>query len=268
MQCNPDESCLVRPFCRREDEAQKRVKNIISQFIKKQTTMDNNNNLTAERSLEIITEQIERSRKSVSEGIGMSLFISGLCIIGVAVVTSICAMLTGNMAFHLLYVLIPVLVIGIERYVNRNKPKAPVSLIGNMVDKTWQTFGIFVVIFFLLSIPFNGLMLHDAQVADNMQVYFQNRISPVRIILLMMGMAVTINGYILKSKWMVWCGIIGGIGGFFWEAFCVTETLIARSGLPLDYYGTAHIIAPNLMMAVFTFIGLTLPGWMLLKHNK
>ena len=230
--------------------------------------MEENINMTAERSLEIITEQIERSRKSVSEDVGMSLFISGLCIIGIAFVTSICALLTGNMAFHLLYVLVPVLVIGIERYVKRNKPKAPTSFIGTMVDKTWQTFGIFVLTFFVLSILFNRLMLHDALVADNMQVYFQNRVNPVRIILLMMGMAVTINGYTLKSKWMVWCGIIGGIGGFFWESFCVTQTLLAWSSVPLEYYGSLQTIAPNLIMAVFTFIGLTLPGWMLLKHNK
>ncbi len=225
--------------------------------------MEKMSNLTAERSLEIITEQIERSRKSVSEDVGMSLFIAGLCIIGVALVTSICALLTGNMAFHLLYVLIPFLVIGIERYIKRGKPKTPASLIGTLVDKTWLTFGIFVLTFSVLSVLFNKLMLHDALVADNSQVYFQNRISPVRIILLMMGMAVTINGYILKSKWMVWCGIIGGIGGFFWEAFCVTQTLIAWSRLPYEYYGTVQTIAPNLIMAVFTFIGLTLPGWML-----
>ncbi len=229
--------------------------------------MEEKNNMTAERSLEIITEQIERSRKSVSEDAGMTLLISSLCIIGIAFITSICALLTGNMAFHLLYVLIPVLVIGIERYAKRNKPKVPDSFIGTMVDKTWQTFGIFVLSFIILSLLFNRLMLHDAMVADNMQVYFQNRVSPVRIILLMMGMAVTINGYTLKSKWMVWCGIIGGIGGFFWEAFCVTETLTVWSQIPLEYYGTAGIIAPNLIMAVFTFIGLTLPGWMLIKRK-
>ena len=224
-------------------------------------------NMTAERSLEIITKQIERNRKSVSKDTGLSLFISGLCIIGIAILTSICAVLTGNMAFHLLYVLIPVLVIVIERYVKRNKPKVPASFIGTMVDKTWQTFGIFVLTFFILSILFNKLMIHDALVAENMQVYFQNHISPVRIILLMMGMAVTINGYILKSKWMVWCGIIGGIGGFFWEAFCVTQTLMAWSRLPLESYWIVQTIAPNLIMAVFTFIGLTLPGWMLKKQQ-
>ena len=230
--------------------------------------MEENSNMTAERSLEIITKQIEQSRKSVSKDVGMSLIISGLCIIGIAIITSICASLTRNMDFHLLYVLVPVLIIGIDRYLKRNKPKMPASFIGTMVNKTWQTFGIFVLAFFVLSILFNRLMLYDAMVADNIQVYFQNRVSPLRIVLLMMGMAVTINGYTLKSKWMVWCGIIGGIGGFFWESFCVTESLLARSGVSLEYYGTLGTIAPNLMMAVFTFIGLMLPGWMLLKRNK
>ena len=106
-------------------------------------------------------------------------------------------------------------------------------------------------------------MLHDALSLDSMQTYFQNRIEPVRIILLMMGMAVTINGYILKSKWMVWCGIIGGLGGYFWQAFCVTETLAANTNM-----GALYVIIPNLMMAVFTFIGLTLPGWMLVRNKK
>ena len=225
--------------------------------------MEETMNLTAERSLEIITEQIERSRKSVAEDAGMTLLISGLCIVGVAIIVSIGALLTHNWIFYLLYMLIPIFIWAIERHVKRNKPKVPASVISNMVDKTWQTFGIFVVAFFVLTILFNNLMFYDAQVADNMQVYFQNRINPVRIILLLMGMAVTINGYILKSKWMVWCGIIGGLGGFFWEAFRITDTLAARTDLPALY-----TITPNLMMAVFTFIGLTLPGWMIIRNKK
>ena len=225
--------------------------------------MEETMNLTAERSLEIITEQIERSRKSVAEDVGMTLLISGICIAGVAIIVIIGTLLTNNWLFYLLYMLIPIFIWAIERYVKRNKPKVPASVISNMVDKTWQTFGIFVVAFFVLTILFNNLMFYDAQVADNMQVYFQNRIEPVRIILLLMGMAVTINGYILKSKWMVWCGIIGGLGGFFWQAFCITDTLAARTDLPALY-----TITPNLMMVVFTFIGLTLPGWMIVRNKK
>jgi len=229
--------------------------------------MEEKNNMTAERSLEIITEQIERSRQSVLKDTGFSLFVAGLCIIGIAILTCICILLTGNLAFYLLYVLIPVLVIGIDRYVKRNQPKVPVSIVGSMVDKTWQTFGIFTLSFFVLSILFNKLMFHDAQVAENIQVFIQNRISPFRIILLMMGMAITINGYTLKARWMVWCGIIGGIGGFFWDSFMVTETLLLWSGLPTSYFGTLQSIAPNFIIVLFAFVGLTLPGWML-KRQK
>ena len=225
-------------------------------------------NLTAERSLEIITEQIERSRKSVSEDVGMTLLISGLCIVGVAIIITVGVLLTHNWVFYLLYTLIPIFIWAIDRYVKRNKPKVPASVIGTMVDKTWLTFGIFVISFFVLSILYNKLMLTAAQVDNNMQVYIQNRINPVRIILLIMGMAVTINGYILKSKWMVWCGIIGGIGGFFWEAFAVTDTLLTWSNLSLNSRIALHNITPNLLMAIFPFIGLTLPGWMIVKHQK
>ena len=120
--------------------------------------MEETMNLTAERSLEIITEQIERSRKSVAEDVGMTLLISGLCIVGVAIIVIIGTLLTNNWLFYLLYMLIPVFIWAIERYVKRNKPKVPASVISTMVDKTWQTFGIFVAAFFVLSIFYNNLM--------------------------------------------------------------------------------------------------------------
>lgn len=77
-------------------------------------------NLTAERSLEIITEQIERSRKSVSEDVGMTLLISGLCIVGVAIIITVGVLLTHNWVFYLLYTLIPIFIWAIDRYVKRN----------------------------------------------------------------------------------------------------------------------------------------------------
>ena len=42
--------------------------------------MEENSNMTAERSLEIITKQIEQSRRVVSKTTGQSLYISGICI--------------------------------------------------------------------------------------------------------------------------------------------------------------------------------------------
>lgn len=229
--------------------------------------MEEKSNLTAERSLEIITEQLERSRQTVARHTGQTLYISGLCLMGWALLIGLCICFTKNAAFYLLYILLPLVIYVVDRYVNRKKTKVPDSFVGSMVNKTWQTFGIFVLSLFVLSILFNKLMLHDALVADNMQVYFQNRINPVRIIYLMMGMVITINGYTLKSRWMVWCGIIGGIGGFFWEAFCMTETLTAKIiyYTNSNYFGIINGIFPSMIIAVFAFIGLTLPGWMMKK---
>lgn len=216
--------------------------------------------LTPARSLEIIQEQIERSRKSVSKDVGKSLIIASLCLIGVAIVASICLVLFHK-DFDLLYLLVPVLIIGINRYISRNTPKVPANPIRSMVDKTWLTFGIFAFSVYILSVLFNEMQLRSALAADNMQVYFQNRINPVQIILLLMGMSVTVNGFILKNRWMVWCGILGGIGGFFWESFCLTETLFANNR-------KIGIIAIFILVPAYIFISLTLPGLKLLKQNQ
>ena len=224
--------------------------------------MEENNNLTAERSLEIITEQIAQSRKTVSKEVGQSLFVSGLCVIGIAILTTICLLLTGNTLFYLLYGLIPVLVIGIDNYIKKDKPKAPVSLVGSMVDKTWQTFGIFALSFCVFAILFNFFMGR----INTPEMYARFAIHPFRIILLLMGMAITINGYILKSRWLIWCGIIGGIGGFIWQTFGVADIFLSRLFDLASFNRYSHI-PPCIMVVLFAFVGVLLPGWMLKKQS-
>ncbi len=227
--------------------------------------MEENVNLTAQRSLEIITEQIERNRQSVAKDTGLSLYIAGLSIMGMALLTGICIILTNNMAFYVLYVLLPFIIYGVDRYVNRNKPKTPKNFVGQMVDKTWQTFGIFALLYFVFVFFYNLLMGHT----ESPEVFARLMVHPFRDILLLMGMAITINGYILKSRWMVVCGIIGGIGGFAWESFYMSQMLAARicGYTGSQFCGIVNGLIPNIIMALFAFIGLTLPG-MMLKRVK
>ena len=226
--------------------------------------MEENSNMTAERSLEIITEQIERSRQMVAKDTGLTLYVAGLCTMGMAIFIGLCIYFSGNAAFYLLYIALPILIYLADRYAKRNKPKVPASFVGTMVDKTWQTFGIFTFLFFVFVFLYNSLMVR----MESPEVYARLQISPFRIILLLMGMAITINGYTLKSRWMVWCGIIGGIGGFIWESFYVTQTIVGRlySYLNETYIGITHGLIPGIMIAVFAFIGLTLPGMKLKKQ--
>ena len=226
--------------------------------------MEENKNLTAERSLEIIAEQIEKSRKAVSKNVGQSLYVAGLCTIGTALVIGICTFLTNNNAYHLLYFALPLIIYGVTRYVKRNQAPAPASLFGTMVAKTWLTFAIFALSFFVFANLYDTLIIRTL----SLDIATRLMISPFRTILLLMGMCVTITGYILKSRWLVWCGIIGGIGGFIWESFNVTGTLFAFSaGEISNYCGVVDGLVPCIIIAIFAFIGLTLPGLML-KRQK
>lgn len=226
--------------------------------------MEERSNMTAERSLEIITEQIERNRQAVAKETGLSLYIAGLCIMGMAILIGFCIFFTNNTVFYSFYILLPVIIFAAARHANRNKPKIPASFVGYMVDKTWQTFGIFVLSFFVFVNLYNLFMIHT----ETPEVCARLAVQPFRIILLLMGMAVTINGYILKSRWMVACGIIGGIGGFIWESFYMTQTLASRIGgyTSTNYSGITSGMIPNIIIALFAFIGLTLPGLILKRQ--
>ena len=224
--------------------------------------MEENKNLTAERSLEIITEQIERSRQIVAKDTGELLFISGLSMIGIAILIGFCIYFTGNMAFYIMYILLPAIIYGFDRYVKRNKPHAPVSFVGYLVDKTWHTFGTFALLYFVLFNLYPFVM--GQQSAENL---LQLNITPFRTILLLMGMTIAINGHILKQKLMVVFGILCGIGGFVWEMFNMTQGLLGWMGIDTSEKGIAYGMIPNIIIAIIAFIGLMLPGWLLKKQQ-
>ena len=62
---------------------------------------------------------------------------------------------------------------------------------------------------------------------------------------------------------------MGGIGGFIWESFYVTQTLTAwfihYNSANNVYIGVDHGIIPALIVALLAFISLTLPGIKLKK---
>ena len=224
--------------------------------------MEENNNLTAERSLAIITEQIERSRQMVAKNTGQTLYISGLCTLGWALLIGLCIYFTGNMAFYILYILLPAIIWGVDYYAKRNKPKVPASFVGYLVDKTWHTFGTFALLYFVLFNLYPFVTGHES--TENL---LHLNITPFRTIILLMGMTIAINGHILKTKWMIVCGIFGGIAGYVWELFNMSHNLLSWIGADTNDNGIAYGMIPNIIIAIFAFIGLLLPGLMI-KRQK
>ena len=226
--------------------------------------MEENANLTAERSLEIITEQIERSRNVVAKDTGQLLYLSGLATMGTAVIV---ALVNGLSAFplgHLLWLVLPLIIWWIMRIHDRKQVQTPVSLVGTLVRKTWWTFGWIVIGFYLFALIWNYLIL---RLVDNPATAAPSMVSITPVIILLMGMAVAITGHILKRRWLVLFGILGGLLVAFCEYSGVIRATVV-SGASVKAIIVFHLIEPCLYVFLFSLIGLVIPGWMLKKQNQ
>lgn len=230
--------------------------------------MEENSNMTAERSLEIITKQIEMNRHAVSKTLGQSLYISGLCIMATSVLVAVVnflAMSAGMVGIgHLLWFLLPVVIWLLSRKTIKEHAHTPTSFVGSMVAKTWQTFGIFAIGFFVVAIVCTFIL--SRMVSPSEYAPIQIRVAP--IIVLLMGMAIAMNGQILNKRWLVWFGIVAGLLCFVWEHFEMGAWVVTHiTSLP-PYETTVFMSSlPCLTIFIFGFVGLLLPGTMLKKQS-
>lgn len=226
--------------------------------------MEENANLTAERSLEIITEQIERSRNVVAKDTGQSLYLSGLATMGTAVTVALANGLSGSPLGRLLWLVLPIIIWLIMRIHDKKQVQAPVSLVGTLVGKTWWTFGGIVIGFYLFALIWNYLA---SRLFDNPATAVQAMVTITPVIILLMGMAVAITGHILKRRWLVLFGIIGGLLVAFCGYSGVVSAIIVHSNASVKTIITLHLIQPCVYVFLFSLIGLVIPGWMLKKQN-
>ena len=230
--------------------------------------MEENSNLTAERSLEIITQQIEQSRRAVSKTLGQSLYISGICIMCTAVLVAIINIITMSQGMigigHLLWFLLPIVIWQLSRKSIKDHAHAPASFVGTMVAKTWKTFGAFAIGFFVIALIWGWLA--GRLMSPGEYPVIQIRVAPV--IVLLMGMAITMNGHILRQRWLVWFGIVAGLLCFVWEHFQIGTWLLLHT-LSLSPSQTGVFVAslPCLTIFIFALVGLLLPGMMLKKQS-
>ena len=230
--------------------------------------MEENSNMTAERSLEIITEQIGKNRRAVSKTLGQSLYISGLCIMATSVLVAIINFITMSQGMvgigHFLWFLLPVVIWQLSRKTIKEHAHTPTSLVGSLVAKTWQTFGIFALGFFVIAIVCTFILFHMVSLSEYAPI--QIRVAP--IIVLLMGMAISMSGQILNKRWLVWFGVVAGLLCFVWEHFEM-GTWVVMHITSLPPYETSAFMSslPGLTIFIFGCVGLLLPGMMLKKQS-
>ncbi len=226
--------------------------------------MEEKANLTAERSLEIITEQIERSRNVVAKDTGQLLYLSGLATMGTAVMVALANGLSASPMGHLLWLVLPIIIWLIMRIHDKKQVQAPVSLVGTLVGRTWWSFGGIVIGFYLFALIWNLLVM---RLYDNLATATQAMVTITPVIILLMGMAVAITGHILKRRWLVLFGILGGLLVAFCEYSGIIRAIIVYTIASVKTIIVFTLITPCLSIFLFSLIGLVIPGLMLKKQN-
>lgn len=209
--------------------------------------MEAKTNMTAERSLEIITEQIERSRRAITRNSSWSLTWWGICVIVLSLFIAYLWKNHGGPVWNFLWFMIwPLGYMG-EWFIGKNRQPIPKDFVGKTVGQVSAAFGIFIgTIGMILGLSGCGLLHLNFLLPDGHPSIYINITS---IISLCFGIASTITGLILKNRVVQICGIIAGIGGFF----CA-----------LQYPWAEQLY----VMAAVAFIGLVIPGLVISSQNR
>ena len=180
--------------------------------------METNNNLTPERSLELINETLESNRRSIIAGSGKYLIMWGclLCFFSLAIWAG--WHLTGSPVWNLLWFAMWPVGLLVSRIVGKGD-RMPQNYVSSLIGKVWAAFGIFAPVTAALAI-----------------IAFPMNISLV--IILLFGFAETVSGIALKNWPVMIAGAIVGIGGA-----CAAVKLAPGAEQILLFTGAAVVLA-------------------------
>lgn len=151
------------------------------------------NNFSAENSLRLIAETIDRSRRTIAKNSGKPLILWGVLVALTAIVIYLLWTLTSSPAWNFLWFAMTAVGAVCMRTMMRNSEKVPDTEISRMLGAIWMWFGVFATGFFALVWAAWGLR-QIAGIEGALQVDL------TLIIVLLMGLCGTLSGAVLKSK--------------------------------------------------------------------
>ena len=207
--------------------------------------MEVDNNLTAERSLEIIRESIERSQRTINKNSALPLIWWGGCVVVFSLFIAYLWKNHGGPVWNMLWAVLWLIGYAGNWMIDKRRESVPTTFVGKIVSYVWSTFGIFCcgigMIFGFIGcgvLPMELIMT---------KVYVFGCITSV--ISLCFGMGTTIMGLVIRNRIIQVCGLIAGIGGFFGA---------------LHFSGHTQLY----VMAIVALIGLVVPGITILLQNQ
>ena len=208
--------------------------------------MEAKTNLTAERSLDIIRESIERSQRTITKNSAVPLIWWGSLTVVMSLLIVYLWKNHGGPVWNVLwFAMWPIGYVG-NRFIDKRQTPTPPSFVGKTIGHVWATFGIMCGLFsWIICLACMGFLPIEV-LGSGPHI----SINITSIIALCFGMGTTITGFILKRTIINICGIIAGLGGFF---------------MALQFSGQAEQLY---VMAAVAVVALIIPGLVVYIKNK
>lgn len=202
------------------------------------------NNLSAENSLRIIAETIERSRRTITKNSGKPLILWGVLVALFSLIIWGLWTKTGSPAWNFLWFAMSAIGFVCMKILFRNREKVPETEVSRMLGKIWMWFGIFATGFFALVWVAWGIRSLTG-VEGTLSVDL------TLIILLMMGLGGTLSGAVLGNKVVTASSLIA-------TTFAALFLMVMPTGSPLRI----------LSFAILGVFALIVPGIILQKQGR
>lgn len=193
-------------------------------------------NLSAENSLRLIAETIERSRNAIAKNTGKPLILWGALVTITSIIIWALWTKTGSPMWNLLWFAMTAIGGICTYFMTRNQDKAPESETKRILGKIWQWFGFFSTgLYALLWIAALILYAKGEPVVKSIDLSL--------IISLMMGLCGAISGSVMKMKSVSAAATVA-------TALSVLLILLVPDGSPVQI----------LSFAILGIIALIIPG--------
>lgn len=201
-------------------------------------------NFSAENSLRLIAETIERSRNTIVRNSGKPLILWGTLVALTSIIIYVLWSTTGSAAWNFLWFAMTAIGAVCMISMNKKSDKVPDTGISRMLGNIWMWFGIFSTGFYALIWAAWGLR-------SAFGIEGALSVDITLIIVLLMGLCGVLSGSVLKSKPITFSAAVA-------TALSVTFIMVAPGA-------SAVRILAFLILGVFALI---IPGVILQKQTK
>ena len=156
--------------------------------------MEQNKEMTAQQSLQIISETFNNSRKEILRGSAKYFMLWGMLLTVVSLVIYLSWHLTGKPEWNFLWFAMPVIGYPIAALMGKYSKAMPQNEVSKMLGNVWGVFGVFAITLSIIAIF----------------------LVPMRvslIIVIIMGLAECMSGVLLKNWPIIIAGFLLGVGG-------------------------------------------------------